>query len=99
MNKLNTLLIATVFSALSTQVYAEPVDNGPPAQHQKDAVPNSTESGNYLEPQTGGEVNDANKASDKHHQKTHKTNKSKNKTDGKNVTEQPKDGGVDVSPK
>ena len=60
MNKIQTLLVASVFSTLSIQVYAEPDDSGPPAQHQKDVVPNSTKNGNYLETQPR-EINDAGK--------------------------------------
>jgi len=40
MNKIQTLLVESVFSTLSIQVYAEPDYSGPPAQHQKDVVPN-----------------------------------------------------------
>ena len=40
MNKIQTLLVEWVFSTLSIQVYLEPDYSGPPAQHQKDVVPN-----------------------------------------------------------
>lgn len=98
MNKLNTLLVATVFSALSVQVYAEPVDTDLPAHQQKDGVPNSTENISPLESHIGTEVDDGNKATDKHNNDAHKANQSKSKTKGKDVTPHPKDGGADINP-
>lgn len=96
MNTLQSLLAIVFISLASTQAIAGPADvpadQAHPAQLQKDKVPNSTENGNYLEPQPT-ENTDV-KQTDKHH-----TKDGKNKPKGKNVTEQPKDGGVDVSPK
>ena len=93
MNKLNTLIAITFLSFASAQVVAAPpVEDAPPAQLQKDKVPNSTENGNYLEPQST--ENHDTKPGDKHHQKD-----GKSKPKGKNVTEEPKDGGAAVTPK
>ena len=96
MNKLHVLIAVSMISFVSVQVMAAPpavpAQEGHPAQLQKDQVPNSTENGNYLEPQPT-ENHDA-KPADKHHKKD-----GKNKTKGKNVTEQPKDGGANVTPK
>ena len=95
MNKLQVLIAASFISVASLQAVAAPqavpADEAHPAQLQKDQVPNSTENGNYLEPQAT-ENHDA-KPADKHHKKD-----AKNKPKGKHVTEQPKDGGVEVSP-
>jgi len=39
MNRLQTLIAVTFISFTSAQVIAAPVDEGPPAQTQKDKVP------------------------------------------------------------
>ncbi|WP_047537181.1 hypothetical protein [Methylotenera versatilis] len=93
MNRLQTLIAVTFISFTSAQVIAAPVDEGPPAQTQKDKVPEATDHGNYLEPQPV-ENSDAKQTGDKHHKKDNK-----NRPKGKNTTEQPKDGGVDVNQK
>lgn len=88
-----TLIALTFISIASAQVVAAPpVEDAPPAQLQKDNVPNSTENGNYLEPQPVDSP-DA-KPADKHQKKD-----IKHKPKGKNVTEDPKDGGAAVTPK
>ena len=93
MKKINTLIALTFISLTSAQVVAAPpVEDAPPAQLQKDNVPNSTENGNYLEPQPA-DGHDT-KSGDKHHKKD-----GKHKPKGKNVTEEPKDGGAAVTPK
>ncbi len=95
MNKLHTLVAATFITFSAAQAYAAPADvpasEVPPAHIQKDQVPNSTENGNYLEPQA---TEDGAKPADKHHQKD-----GKHKAKGKNVTTPPKDGGAEVTPK
>ncbi|MES2636628.1 MAG: hypothetical protein V4605_04825 [Pseudomonadota bacterium] len=89
MNKLQTLIAIAFISFASAPVLAEPVDDGPPAQIQKDKVPDTTDSGNFLEPQPV--ENTDTKAGD--------AKDNKNKPKGKNVTEEPKEGGVEVNPK
>lgn len=108
MNKLQTLIAASLLCITSTAVYAAPdnVPGGdvPPAQQQKDNVPNSTENGNFLEPQPADASTDANATS------KHKNQKGMNKkdkmmkdkkmgTEGKNTTEDPASGGADVKTK
>lgn len=97
MNILQTLIAVTFISFTSAQVVAAPVDEGPPAQTQKNNLPEATDHGDYLEPQPV-ENSDARQAGDqqagdKHNKKANKKSK------GKNVTEQPKEGGVEVNQK
>lgn len=100
MNKLQTLIAVAFISFTSAHVFAAPVDEGPPAQTQKNNLPESTEHGDYLEHQPT-ENSDARQAGDKQasdKQSGDKHNKKANKKPkGKNVTEQPKEGGVDVN--
>jgi len=91
MNKFLIATVAALFSLTSIQAISAPVDDGPPAQVQKDAVPDSTKNGNYLEPQPGDTAPDAQKADSKKH------DSKKSKSKGKNVTDKPADGGVDVN--
>jgi len=55
MNKLFTIITAMLFAFSSWHIQAAPSDvptsEAPPAQMQKDKVPDSTTNGNYLEPQ------------------------------------------------
>ncbi len=99
MNKLYTLLLASVISTFSVQVYSEPVDGNPPAQNQKEILPNSTENGNYLEKQPADST-DTNTSNEQHNvnkDSNHHTIKSKSK--GKNTSDKPKHGGVEVNAK
>ena len=109
MKKLQTLIAASFLCISSTAIYAAPdnVPGGdvPPAQMQKDNVPNSTENGNYLEPQPSDASTDANATSkhksqkDSKKDKMHKDKLMKDKkmgTEGKNTTEDPASGGADV---
>lgn len=109
MYKLQTLIAASFLCITSTAVYAAPdnVPGGdmPPAQMQKDNVPNSTENGNFLEPQPADASTDAN-ATNKHKNQLgnkkdqmHKDKMMKDKkmgTEGKNTTEDPANGGANV---
>ena len=73
------------------------VDSGPPAQQQKDQVPNSTSTGNYLEPQVdenGATQNSTDKKAVKN--STQKGVKATNIEKSKKVTETPDSGGMDV---
>ena len=97
MIKLITILAASVFTFTSWAIGAEPIDSGPPAQLQKDQVPNSTSTGNYLEPQP--DENGATQSStDKKVVKksTKKGAKATNIEKSKKVTESPDSGGMDV---
>lgn len=104
MNKLYALIAATFIAIPSSQVMAAAVDNNdvvPPAQIQKNQVPDSTANGNYLEPQpdeNGATGNTTDKQTDK--QKSHKAKskgaKATNIEKSKKVTETPDNGGVDV---
>jgi len=78
----------------TTQIaMADPVDSGPPTQQQKNAVPDSTSSGNYLEDEAGTTVDgDTAKATDKKAKKS-KTN---NLEKGKSHNKEPEKGGVEV---
>lgn len=93
MNKLHLLVLAPLFAFTTHTTMADPVDNGPPAQQQKNAVPDSTSSGNYLEDEAGT-VTDADtaKATDKKSKKS-KTNSLEK---GKSHNKEPDKGGVEV---
>lgn len=81
---------------------AAAVDNNdvvPPAQIQKNQVPDSTANGNYLEPQpdeNGATGNTNDKQTKKSHKMKSKGAKATNIEKSKNVTEDPTNGGVDV---
>lgn len=51
MNTLLRLILAGVCTFLTSLPVALAADEGPPAQQQKNQVPDSTQNGNYLEPQ------------------------------------------------
>lgn len=106
MNKLYALIAATFIAVPSGQVMAAAVDNNdvvPPAQIQKNQVPDSTKNGNYLEPQpdeNGATGSTTDKQPDKQAQKSHKAKskgaKATNIEKSKKVTEPPESGGVEV---
>lgn len=93
MKKLYLLVLLPMFAFTAQTVLADPVDSGPPAQQQKNAVPDSTSTGNYLEDEAGTTVDgDSAKAIDK------KAKKSKTNTleKGKSHNKEPEKGGVEV---
>ncbi len=106
MNKLYALITATFIAIPSSQVMAAAVDNNdvvPPAQIQKNQVPDSTSNGNYLEPQpdeNGATANTTDKQMDKQAQKSHKAKskgaKATNIEKSKRMTETPENGGTEV---
>lgn len=51
MKKLLSILLASTFLCSMTVVFAAPADNAPPAQQQKNQVPDTHQNGDYLEPQ------------------------------------------------
>ena len=56
MKKLHFIAWAPILAFTTQLAIAEPVDSGPPAQQQKDAVTNSTSDGNYLKDEAGTSV-------------------------------------------
>ncbi len=93
MKKLHLLTLVPMFVFTTQIAMADPVDSGPPAQQQKDAVPDSTSTGNYLEDEAGTKVDgDTTKAMDK------KAKKAKTNTleKGKSHNKEPEKGGVEV---
>lgn len=102
MNKLYALIAATLISIPSAQVMAAAVDNNdvvPPAQVQKNQVPDSTANGNYLEPQpdeNGATSNTTDKQAQKSHKAKSKGSKATNIEKSKRLTETPENGGTDV---
>ncbi len=100
MKKLHLLALVPMFAFTIQTAIADPVDSGPPAQQQKNAVPDSTSSGNYLEDEAGTTVDgDTAKATDKTAKATDKKAK-KSKTNslekGKSHNKDPEKGGVEV---
>lgn len=92
MTYIKAFIMAALISFVSVPVFAATVDDGPPVHDQKNQVPQTTDSGNYLETQPV-ENNNSTGAEDAQH------NKTKNKIKGGNVTDKPKDGGVEVKPR
>lgn len=93
MDKIFTLIALALFTFSSWQVNAAPTDDAPPAQIQKDKVPDSTSNGNYLEPQpdeNGATPNSAGK-------QNKKGVKPGNIEKSKKVTEPPEKGGAKVN--
>lgn len=93
MKKLYLLVLLPMFAFTAQTVLADPVDSGPPAQQQKNAVPDTTSTGNYFEDEAGATVNgDTTKAMDKKAKKA-KTNSPEK---GKSHNKEPEKGGVEV---
>ncbi len=93
MKKLHLLVLLPMFAFTPQIAMADPVDSGPPAQQQKDVLPDSTASGNYLEDEVGTTMDgDKTKATDKKAKKS-KTN---NLEKGKSHNKDPEKGGVEV---
>ena len=104
MKKIYAVITAISFAIGYSFAIAEPVDSGPPAQQQKDNVPPSTTHDDYLEPQpdenSATTQNNSDQKVDKKAKKHRKDNsKPANVNKGKNQTEQPDSGGVDVQQK
>lgn len=92
MNKIFTGIAIGLLTFSSWQINAAPKDEAPPAQLQKDKVPNSTSNGNYLEPQP-----DENGAATNNASKSNKGVKPGNIEKSKKVTEPPEKGGTKVN--
>lgn len=110
MTKLKSLILATLISFSSTAVFAAAVDNNdvvPPAQTQKNQVPNSTSNGNYLESQpdengaTGNTNGTTNNNADKQYNNNRKATGSGSRPSNLEKSkrfESPENGGTTVNP-
>lgn len=109
MTKLLTALMFTLATVSSGQVLAAETNNAdmiPPAQVQKNQVPDSTSNGDYLETQpdeNGATSNTTNRqTTDKKNSKQMKSkSKDSNATNlekSKRMTESPENGGTTVNP-
>ena len=98
MKKLHLLALVPIFAFTTHTTMADPVDSGPPGQQQKDAVTDSTSSGNYLEDEAGSAVTeDTTQATDMTSEELQKKNTKTNSPEkGKSHNKQPVKGGVEV---
>jgi hypothetical protein len=98
MIKLLTFIVASTLTFTSWYISAEPVDSGPPAQIQKDHVPDSTANGNYLEPQPdeNGATKNSTVTNKKIKKYKAKVSKPTNLEKSKKVTEDPQAGGMEL---
>ena len=92
------LILLPVFAFSAQVAMAEPVDSGPPAQQQKNAVPNTTDKGDYLKNENETVAADGTTKSYPCDDKMNSTNKSKTNSPekGKSHNKPPEKGGVDV---
>ncbi len=91
------LTLLPVFAFSAQVAMAEPVDSGPPAQQQKDAVTDSTSSGNYLKDEAGTAVNeDTSQATDMDSKKNQGKHATPKPLKGKSHNNEPEKGGVEV---
>jgi hypothetical protein len=92
MNYLLTAIVAATLSFSSWAISAEPDDSKQSVQTQKDNLPESSKTGDYLEsqPNNAGET-------EKHTDKDKsKSSKKTNMKKSKSQTEEPEDGGVEL---
>lgn len=96
MKKLLAMLFTGVFAFSITSTLAVAADAGPPAQQQKNQVPDTHQNGNYLEPQQ-----DNNGGTDATQQKQDNTHKSSSRPGNieksKRFQQKPQDGGTGVN--
>ena len=97
MKKLHLLALVPLFAFNAQVAMAEPVDSGPPAQQQKNEVPNTTDKGDYLKNESGnvaadGTTTKSNDPCDKERMNS-KTNSPEK---GKSHNKEPGAGGVEV---
>ena len=90
MNKLLSTMLACVFACASTFALAAPEVTPPPAQQQKDQVPDSTSNGNYLKPQPNDNAGSAQDTPRSGNPQAHPAAKEKSKR----FHEKPEDGGT-----
>lgn len=99
MKKLHLLALVPIFAFTAQVAMAEPIDSGPPAQQQKNAVPNTTDKGDYLKNENGTVAADGTTANDPcDKDRMNSTTKSKTNAPekGKSHNKPPEQGGVDV---
>jgi len=102
MKNIYVIVTAAILATFYNFAGAAPVDGGPPAQQQKN-IPPSESHGDYLEPQP--DENGVNTNTQTQDKKATKQSKKWNKdaqkpsaaVKGKNQTEQPDSGGVNVN--
>lgn len=94
MNKLLTVLLASVFMSSTSAVFAADATGGdaPPAHQQKKEVPNTTKNGDYLQDQP-----DNNNGSNATNQSGNKQSKPGNMEKSKRFHEKPSEGGTGVN--
>lgn len=92
MNYLLTTIVAATLSFSSWAISAEPADTKQSVQTQKDNLPDTTKTGDYLEsqPNNAGEI-ETSTEKDKS-----KSSKKTNMKKSKSQTEDPEDGGVEL---
>lgn len=98
MNKLLSIMLASVFVCVSSMAVAAPEGAPPPAHQQKNQVPESTGNGNYLEAQpdnSSGNAQQQNQGSGNAQQA--KPGGAKEKS--KRFQQSPEDGGTGVKTK
>lgn len=94
MKTLLPVLLASVLACSVNMATAAPQDNAPPAQQQKNQVPDSTQNGNYLENQPDN--NNDTKDSANQQNSTNKPSKAGNMEKSKRFHQKPEEGGTGV---
>lgn len=92
MNYLLTTILAVTLSFSSWAISAEPADTKQSVQTQKDNLPESTKTGDYLESQP----NNAGETETSTEKDKSKSSKKTNMKKSKSQTEEPEDGGVEL---
>lgn len=92
MNYLLTTIVAVALSFSSWAINAEPADSKQSVQTQKDNLPDSTKTGDYLESQP----NNAGETENHTEKDKNKSSKPSNMKKSKSQTEEPEEGGVDL---
>jgi len=100
MKKLLSILLASTLLSAMTVAFAAPPENAPPAQQQKNQVPDSPQNGDYLEPQPDNNNAATTGSSDAQGKQGsgHKQSKPGNLEKSKRFHEKPQDGGTGVKP-
>lgn len=91
MNYLLTTIVAATLSFTSWAISAEPVDSKQSVQTQKDNLPDTTKTGDYLETQPSN-VGETETSTEENRSAKKLTNMKRSKS----ITEEPADGGVDL---
>lgn len=97
MKKLHSLALVPFFAFSAQVAMAEPVDSGPPAQQQKNAVPDTTSKGDYLKNENGTVAADGtNSTYPCDNGQMNSKSKTNSPEKGKSHNKPPEKGGVDV---